>query len=109
MLNNDIDHNEEILHYRFLLFLYLLELSHSNKITNIILVCTLVKVEVQVRFLTLLAFMLWQVITPVHAVYDNTFSFFWSSKTMHNVGNVKYDGGALSSIVVNVSDIIPGF
>lgn len=108
MLNNDIDHNEEMLHYRFLLFLYLLELSHSNKITNIILVCTLVKVEVQVRFFTFLAFICWQVITPVYAVSDNTYSFFWSSNTIHNVGNVTYDGGALSSIVVNVSDIIPG-
>ncbi len=108
LLNNDIFHNGEMLHCRFLLFLYLSETKHSNKIANSILVCTLVKVEVQVRFLTLSVFMLWQLITPVHAVNDNTFSFFWSSNTEHNVGHLTYDGGALSSIVANVSDIIPG-
>ena len=60
------------------------------------------------RFLILSAFITWQLITPAHAVSGNTFSFFWSSTTEHNVGNATYDGGALSSIIVNVNDIIPG-
>lgn len=60
------------------------------------------------RFLILFVFILYQLMTPVNAVRNNTFSFFWTSKTSHKVGSVHYDGGALSSILVNVGDIIPG-
>lgn len=60
------------------------------------------------RFLTLSIFILWQLITPANAVSNNTYSFFWSSRTSHSVGQVTYDGGALSSIMVNVENITPG-
>ncbi|HDL7647882.1 TPA: papG chaperone-binding domain protein [Yersinia enterocolitica] len=60
------------------------------------------------RFLILFVLMLYQLMTPVNAVSNNTFSFFWTSQNPHMVGNVNYDGEALSSILANVDNIIPG-
>ncbi|MGT3245254.1 PapG chaperone-binding domain-containing protein [Yersinia enterocolitica] len=60
------------------------------------------------RFLILFVFILYQLMTPVNAVNHNTFSFFWTSQSIHEVGNVNYNGEALSSILVNVDNIVAG-
>ncbi|EMX79826.1 papG chaperone-binding domain protein [Escherichia coli 2726800] len=59
------------------------------------------------RLFVFFIFVLLQSIVPVFAV-DNTYSFFWSSTAPHDVGNVSYNGGRLSNILVNVKDITPG-